>query len=94
MWDKLMEELADVEQGIGSRNDEEKEKEFGDLLFSIINAARLYDVDPETALEKTNRKFIKRFLHLEKETLHKGKELKKMSLEEMNEIWEEAKKYD
>ena len=64
------------------------------MFFSIINAARLYGVDPETALEKTNKKFIKRFNYLEKNTLAKGKLLKDMSLEEMNEIWEEAKNYD
>jgi XTP/dITP diphosphohydrolase len=64
------------------------------VLFSIINAARLYDIDPEAALEKTNRKFIKRFNYLENETLKKGKSLHDMSLDEMNVIWEKAKKED
>ena len=68
--------------------------EFGDLLFSLINAARLYGVDPETALEKTNLKFIKRFGYLEENTLRKGRSLKDMNLDEMNEIWEQAKDYD
>ena len=70
------------------------EAELGDVLFSIINASRLYGIDPEAALEKTNRKFIKRFNFLEKETIIKGKSLHDMSLDEMNVIWEEAKKED
>ena len=69
------------------------EAEFGDLLFSVINAARLYGVDPEIALERTNKKFIKRFNYLESETISKGKSLHDMSLDEMNEIWEKAKKF-
>jgi XTP/dITP diphosphohydrolase len=63
-------------------------------LFSLINASRLYGIDPEAALEKTNRKFIKRFNYLEKETIAKGRSLHDMTLDEMNEIWEEAKKED
>jgi XTP/dITP diphosphohydrolase len=63
----------------------------GDLLFSIINAARLYDVEPETALERTNRKFIKRFKYLESRALELNRSLKEMSLEEMESIWQEAK---
>ena len=62
--------------------------------FQLINASRLYGIDPEAALEKTNRKFIKRFNYLEKETIVKGKSLHEMSLDEMNVIWEEAKKGD
>jgi XTP/dITP diphosphohydrolase len=94
VWTKVEEEMEEVKAAVSSNNPEETESEFGDLLFSIINAARLHGVDPETALEKTNKKFIKRFLFLEEQTLHKGKELKKMSLDEMNEIWERAKDYD
>jgi XTP/dITP diphosphohydrolase len=67
------------------------EAEFGDFLFSIINAARLYNIDPEMALERTNKKFIKRFNYLESETIQKGKSLADMSLDEMNVIWEKAK---
>ena len=70
------------------------EAELGDLFFSLINAARLYEIDPESALEKTNRKFISRFNYLEKKTLEQGLSLHDMSLEEMNVIWEEAKLYD
>ena len=73
---------------------EKMEEEFGDLLFSVINAARLYGIDPETALEKTNLKFMKRFSYLEKNTLKKGRKLKDMNLDEMNRIWEQAKDYD
>lgn len=94
IWDKVREELAELEVEIENQDFEKTEAEFGDLLFSIINAARLYKVDPETALEKTNRKFTKRFLYLESETLHKGRELKDMNLDEMNQIWEIAKKSD
>jgi MazG family protein len=94
IWDKVIEELNEVRQEIDNHDQEKIEEELGDLLFSIINAARLYDVDPEAALEKTNRKFIKRFNFLEKQTLSKGISLHDMSLDEMNVIWEEAKKED
>ncbi|MCF8391214.1 MAG: nucleoside triphosphate pyrophosphohydrolase [Bacteroidales bacterium] len=94
IWDKVKEELSELEVEIENMEQDKIESEFGDLLFSIINAARLYKVDPETALEKTNRKFTKRFLYLESETLHKGRELKNMSLDEMNQIWEVSKQSD
>jgi len=68
------------------------ENEFGDLIFSIVNVARLYDIDPESALERTNQKFIRRFNYLEEQTILKGKSLHTMSLEEMDVYWEEAKK--
>lgn len=94
VWEKVREELSELEEEVKKGDPEKMESEFGDLLFSVINAARLYGMDPETALEKTNKKFIKRFNYLEKNTLEKGKLLKDMSLEEMNEIWEEAKNYE
>ncbi len=94
IWDKIDEELKELQEEVRDNNHEKTEAEFGDLLFSIINAARLYDIDPENALEKTNRKFMKRFKYLEKETLSKGQSLKDMNLDEMNAIWEEAKKED
>ena len=94
IWDKIQEELKELQEEVRDDNHEKMEAEFGDLLFSIINAVRLYDIDPENALEKTNRKFIKRFKYLEKETLSKGQSLKDMNLDEMNAIWEEAKKED
>jgi MazG family protein len=94
IWDKVMEEISELKEEIENHNTESIESELGDVLFSIINAARLYSVDPEAALEKTNRKFIKRFNYLEKETLSKGISLHDMSLDEMNVIWDEAKKED
>ncbi len=94
IWDKVKEEMAELEEAAGEGDPHKIRDEFGDLLFSVINAARLYDVDPETALEMTNRKFIKRFRFLEEQTLEKGIDLRDMSLEEMNVIWEEAKAFD
>lgn len=95
VWDKVTEELNELKEEILKNPDSEKvEAEFGDLFFSIINAARLYHVEPENALERTNRKFISRFNYLESQTMLKGKSLHDMSLDEMNKIWEEAKKFD
>jgi len=94
IWDKVLEELSELKEEIENHSTESIEAELGDVLFSIINASRLYGIDPEAALEKTNRKFIRRFNYLEKETLLKGKSLHGMSLDEMNMIWEEAKKED
>jgi XTP/dITP diphosphohydrolase len=94
IWDKVLEEISELKEEIEKHDTESIESELGDVLFSIINASRLYDIDPEAALEKTNRKFIKRFNYLEKETLTKGISLHDMSLDEMNVIWEEAKKED
>jgi MazG family protein len=94
IWDKVLEEISELKAEIANHDTESIEAELGDVLFSIINASRLYGIDPEAALEKTNRKFIKRFNYLENETLKKGKSLHDMSLDEMNVIWEEAKKED
>jgi len=92
IWDKVDEELSELKKEIEEEDQEKAESEFGDLLFSIINAARLYNIDPETALEKTNKKFIRRFNYLENKTLSNGKALNKMRVDEMNKIWEEAKR--
>jgi len=94
IWDKVLEEMAELKEEVENHDSESIESELGDVLFSIINASRLYGIDPEAALEKTNRKFIKRFNYLEKETIEKGRSLHDMSLDEMNEIWEQAKKED
>jgi XTP/dITP diphosphohydrolase len=94
VWDKVREELDELAAEVKKEDAEKMEAEFGDLLFSVINAARLYGIDPETALEKTNLKFMKRFKYLEKNTLQKGRKLKNMNLDEMNGIWEQAKDYD
>jgi len=94
IWDKVLEEIQELKTEIEKHNTESIESELGDVLFSIINASRLYSIDPEAALEKTNRKFIKRFNYLEQETMTKGISLHDMTIDEMNVIWEEAKKED
>ena len=98
VWDKVEEEIKEFREEIsgenGEKDEEAIEQEFGDVFFSLVNAARLYGINPENALEKTNIKFISRFNYLEKETISKGLSLRDMSLEEMNVIWDEAKKAD
>ena len=94
VWDKVHEELDELKAEIEKMDRKKTESEFGDLLFSLVNTARLYGVDPETALERTNRKFIRRFNYLESQTLKQGRKLKFMTLDEMNEIWEKAKESD
>ena len=91
VWDKVEEELHELKDEIDRMDKNKMENEFGDLFFSLVNAARLYNIDPETALERTNRKFISRFNYLESRTLKQGRKLKNMTLDEMNEIWEQAK---
>lgn len=94
VWDKVKEEVEELSSEILNVNEDRIEAEFGDLFFAMVNAARLYGVDPEAALERTNLKFIQRFNYLESKTLMKGKNLKDMTLAEMDKIWEEAKKYE
>ena len=91
VWDKVQEELEEYKS---APNQEEREKEFGDLLFSLVNYARFEGINPEEALEKTNRKFISRFNYLESQAKSNGQELDKMTLEEMDHYWEEAKKLE
>ncbi|MDE5712109.1 MAG: nucleoside triphosphate pyrophosphohydrolase [Muribaculaceae bacterium] len=91
VWDKLKEEICEVEQEMASGNASDLEAEFGDLLFAVVNAARLYGVNPENALEHTNRKFISRFNYLERKAHEQGVALRDMSLSQMDEIWNEAK---
>ncbi len=92
VWAKVKEELGEVSEAVESGSATDIEAEFGDLLFSVINAARLYGVNPENALERTNRKFIRRFNHIEQAATAAGRKLKDMTLEEMDELWNEAKK--
>lgn len=92
VWEKVKEEMSEVQAEIEAGRKDELEGEFGDLLFSVVNAARLYGINPENALERTNRKFIKRFNYLEARAKELGCNLKDMTLAEMDEIWEEAKK--
>lgn len=94
VWDKVKEEIAEVEAEMEKGGKEGTEQEFGDLFFSVVNAARLYGVVPENALELTNRKFIRRFNHLEAKAKEMGKSLKDMTLGEMDEIWNEAKRLE
>ncbi len=95
VWDKVAEEISEVKAELTSGTEKAKlEGEIGDLLFSIVNAARLYDVEPETALERTNRKFIKRFDYLEAKTKENGRSLRTMNLEEMEVLWNEAKQME
>lgn len=91
VWDKVKEEVDEVSAEIKAGRKEGMAEEFGDLIFSVVNAARLYGVDPENALEHTNRKFIRRFNHLEARSKEMGKSLREMTLAEMDEIWNEAK---
>lgn len=92
VWEKLQEEIAEVRAEIEAKNADALEAEFGDLFFSLVNTARLYGINPENALERTNQKFTRRFNYLEAQTIQKGRSLKDMRLTEMNQIWEEAKK--
>lgn len=94
VWDKVKEEIAETEAEIKSGRKEGMKEEFGDLLFAVVNAARLYGVDPENALEHTNRKFISRFNHLEARSHEIGKSLREMTLAEMDAIWDEAKRLE
>lgn len=92
VWEKVKEELAEVEAEIKNNSKTELEQEFGDLFFSIVNAARLYGVDPESALEKTNRKFIRRFNYVEAKAKEAERNLSQMTLAEMDHFWNEAKR--
>lgn len=91
VWNKVQEEFTELKTEINQMDADRMEAEFGDLFFSLVNAARLYKINPDNALERTNRKFIRRFNYLEEHTLKEGRPLKGMSLEEMDKIWDEAK---
>lgn len=95
VWDKVKEELAEFEQELKNGESENKpaiEQEFGDLLFSLVNVARLFNIDPDSALELTNKKFIKRFNYIEKKVKESGKILKELTLSQMDLLWNEAKR--
>lgn len=93
VWAKVQEEINEFKQELEKENTEGMEDEFGDLLFSLVNVARLYGINPDNALERTNKKFRERFNYLETETLKKGIPLKELSLDQMEAIWQQAKKY-
>jgi len=92
VWDKVKEEVDEFEQAIGNLDRKEREIEMGDLLFSIVNAARLYDIHPDNALERTNKKFISRFGYVEDKITASGRALKDVTLGELDALWNEAKK--
>ena len=91
VWDKVREEIGEVAKEIDAMSQDRMEAEFGDLFFSLVNAARLYGVNPENALERTNQKFISRFNYVEAAAKKAGRNLKEMTLAEMDELWNEAK---
>ncbi|CAM1355007.1 nucleoside triphosphate pyrophosphohydrolase [Tenacibaculum halocynthiae] len=93
VWEKVQEEISELNEEIKNKNQEKTEKEFGDVLFSMINYARFIGVNPENALEKTNKKFINRFQFLEEAVKKEGKELSDMTLSEMDVYWEKSKAY-
>ena len=92
VWDKVHEELKELEAELAKEDKEKSTNELGDFLFSVINAARLYHLNPDDALERTNRKFIRRFNYIEENSIRIGKPLTEMTLEEMDKLWNEAKK--
>lgn len=91
VWDKVQEELEELKVELAKGDKENSTQELGDFIFSVINAARLYKLNPDNALEKTNQKFIRRFNYVEDHSLKQGKNLKDMSLEEIDKLWDEAK---
>lgn len=91
VWDKVQEELEELKVELAKGDKENSTRELGDFIFSVINAARLYKLNPDNALEKTNQKFIRRFNYVEDHSLKQSKNLKDMSLEEMDKLWDEAK---
>jgi XTP/dITP diphosphohydrolase len=92
VWAKVREELDELEVEMRRGNKEKSEQELGDFLFAVINAARLYKLNPDNALEMTNRKFIDRFNYIEAHSIKIGKPLKEMTLAEMDKLWNEAKR--
>lgn len=91
VWDKVREEFDELQQEMARGNADGMESEMGDFIFSLVNAARLYKINPENALERTNQKFIRRFNYVEQEAHKSGKNLKEMTLAEMDALWDEAK---
>ena len=91
MWKKVKEEISEFEAEIENMDKDKATREFGDIMFSLINAARLYHINPDTALEHTNQKFISRFNYVEQKAKDAGKQLRDLTLAEMDELWNEAK---
>ena len=93
-WDKVREELGELQAELAREDKEKSTDEFGDFLFSVINAGRLYHINPDNALERTNRKFIRRFNYVEQHSIRQGRSLKDMTLGEMDALWNEAKEME
>ena len=91
VWAKVREELDELETELKKEDKVRSEKELGDFIFAVINAARLYHLNPDNALEETNQKFIRRFNYIEEHSIKAGKPLTEMTLEEMDALWNEAK---
>lgn len=91
VWGKVREELSEYEEALKKGTDKDCEGEFGDLLFSLVNVARLYGINPDNALEQTNRKFISRFNHIEKGAKDSGRHVSELTIDEMDKLWNEAK---
>ena len=94
VWQKVREEIGEFETEVGNMDGQHAAQEFGDLMFSLVNAARLYHINPDNALEHTNQKFIRRFGYVEQKAKEQGRELKDLTLEEMDALWDEAKKLE
>ncbi len=94
VWEKVQEEFMELKAEVNKLDEDKMEDEFGDLLFSIVNAGRLYGINPDTALERTNKKFRERFNYLETKTIAQGKSLHDLTLAQMDKIWEEAKRQE
>ena len=94
VWDKVKEEIQEFQTEVNNMDANKMEAEFGDVLFSLINAARLYHINPDNALERTNRKFISRFNYVEQQTLKQGRDIKDLTLTEMDALWNEAKQQE
>lgn len=94
VWDKVKEEIAEFQSEIEKMDADRMEGEFGDVMFSLVNAARLYKINPENALERTNKKFIRRFNYLEQRVAEQGRKLNEMTLAEMDALWDEAKQLE
>ena len=92
VWDKVREEISEFENELKNDASTNREEEFGDLLFSLVNVARLYKLKPDNALEKTNQKFTRRFNYIEQQAIAQGRSLSEMTLDEMEALWQEAKK--
>jgi XTP/dITP diphosphohydrolase len=94
VWEKVKEEIQEFQVEVERMDKEKAEDEFGDIMFSLINAARLYKINPDNALERTNQKFIRRFGYVEEHSIKQGKNMKEMPLEELDKLWNEAKQLE